>query len=342
LSVAGLGPLDPSIYISLAFLFGIAAQFRAMDGDAFLRRVLALVERRVGILYAVSIVTAVVSPFVLNDVLIVIFTPAVIAYARRAGIDAAPLVVAEVTFANVASSITPFGNPQNILLWTSTKISVESFFLGTWARIAAATAIAALAMVPFARRRRLLSEPPVRASSAPGVYLGVVAASVVALDFAHVPSYVPLGLGFALGFVFTYRAPGRVAREFDARSLLVLWVFVAAVSVASLALSGYLEGFVRPVAEGIQPYSSLFFAISSNVISNVPATQLVLSNVSVAAQTAPRIAVEAGLSGNLGPIASFANLLAIQMARREGVDVKRVIALQIAVGILVFLPALAW
>ncbi|MDG6993249.1 MAG: hypothetical protein JRM76_08425 [Nitrososphaerota archaeon] len=64
------GQFDPSVYVSLALFFGIAAQFRAMDGYSFLRGVLASLEPRVGVLFAVSIVTFVVSPLALPDVML--------------------------------------------------------------------------------------------------------------------------------------------------------------------------------------------------------------------------------------------------------------------------------
>ena len=41
---------DPSIFVSLAFLFGIAANFRAMDGYSFLRSLISAIERRLGVL----------------------------------------------------------------------------------------------------------------------------------------------------------------------------------------------------------------------------------------------------------------------------------------------------
>ena len=78
----------------------------------------------------------------------------------------------------------------------------------------------------------------------------------------------------------------------------------------------------------------------SNVISNVPATQLVLSTTTVSAHVAPKLAVEAGLAGNLGPVASFANLLALQIAGRAGVSVRKTLLMQLAVGLASFLPAL--
>jgi Na+/H+ antiporter NhaD/arsenite permease-like protein len=336
-----LGLADPAIYVSLAFLFGIAAQFRAMDGYSFLRRVLALVETKAGILYAVSAVTFVFSPFVLNDVLVLILTPAVIKYARQYRLDPAPLIVAEVTFTNVASSLTPIGNPQNILLWTASGVTFGGFVLGTWGVVLASGGLAAVALVPLARGLGGPRDPPSSVGSpAPALYLAYVTAVVLASSLSSTPTYVPLGVAFAGGFAFTRRDLRSLRREFDVRSLLTLYAFVAGTTVAAYFLTPYILPYVAPAARGDQPYSGVFFALVSNVISNVPATQLLINTAGVSAAAAPRLAVEAGLAGNLGPIASFANLLALQMASRAGVPIRRIIVLQVAVGVVAFVPAL--
>jgi Na+/H+ antiporter NhaD/arsenite permease-like protein len=97
---------------------------------------------------------------------------------------------------------------------------------------------------------------------------------------------------------------------------------------------------VAPLASGSQPYSALFVGLLSNLVSNVPATQLVLEAVLVQAGAAARLAVEAGLAGSIGPIGSVANLLALLIVRREGLPLRRIIILQFAVGIVSFLPSM--
>lgn len=57
-------------------------------------------------LYAVALLAFLFSPFILNDVLVLILTLTMIRYAKQYAVDEAPLVVAEVTAANVASSLT--------------------------------------------------------------------------------------------------------------------------------------------------------------------------------------------------------------------------------------------
>ena len=312
-----------------------------MDGYAFLRRVLAALETRMGALYAVVLVTFVFSPFILNDVLVLILTPALIKYAKQHSIDASPLIVAEITFANISSSLTPIGNPQNLLLWTSTGIGFVAFVAGAWPYVFASAAIAALALVPLAMRARGVREAhgPV-GSMAPAYYLALVTLVVLGSDAVGLPSFVPLGVGFAAGTAFNIRNARQVAREYDLRALLTLWAFVASIAVLSYLLLPYLLPYVEPAARGDQPYSGLFLGIVSNFISNVPATQLLINTSGVSASLAPKIAVEAGLAGNLGPVASFANLLALQMAAKAGVSLKRTIGLQFVVGALAFVPAI--
>jgi Na+/H+ antiporter NhaD/arsenite permease-like protein len=335
-----LQQFDPSIFLSLAFLFGIAAQFLAMDGQTFLRRLVGILESRVGVVYAIFLVAGIFSPFVLNDVVIIILTPVVVKYARQFAVDPAPLLVAEITMTNVASSLTPFGNPQNILLWASSRASFSQFVAGTSLPVLISVLIAALALLPQSRRAGGAREiPPSIGSVSPAVYLMLVAATIFLSDFAGLPTYLSLGAAFVLGFIFTSHSLEEVGRGFDVRSLLTLCFFVGSVTLVSMVLKPVLIPYVQPAAMGRQPYSALFFGVVSNFISNVPATQMVLSIAKVTPVVASRTAISAGFAGNISPAASFANILALQIARRAGVPVRRAIALQLVVGVLSFLPA---
>jgi hypothetical protein len=123
------------------------------------------------------------------------------------------------------------------------------------------------------------------------------------------------------------------------RSLLTLYLLITSVSVASIFLEGYLKPYVESAATGQQPYSAAFMLIVSNIISNVPATQLVLTVGNVPPTVAPKLAVEAGLAGNIDPIGSLANLLALNIMRQDGLPLRRTIMLQLLIGTISFLPA---
>jgi Na+/H+ antiporter NhaD/arsenite permease-like protein len=317
------------------------------------------------VLYAVIVTTSIFSPFVLNDVLVLILTPVLITYCKAkeeeeegsGAADIAPLLVAEITFTNIASSLTPLGNPQNILLWQASGVTAAEFVTGAWLPLAISGTIAALLLLRFRRdnndndpgrlkvqgggeeeqRGRGMGR---RWSLRPALYLVGAAAIVFLLDFAHVPNFIALGLAFSLGFAFTFKDLRTVLREFDLRSLLILCCLVGAIALLGVVIRSAFAPFAAPVATGSQPYAAVFFGLVSAAISNVPATQLVLSTATVAPHTAPTLAVDAGLAGNIDPISSFANLLALLMVSRSGISVRRAIALQLAIGLAAFIPAL--
>jgi len=65
-----------------------------------------------------------------------------------------------------------------------------------------------------------------------------------------------------------------------------------------------------------------------------------LTVTNVPPRLAPVIAVEAGLAGNIDPIGSLANLLALSIAKQGGLAIKRIVVLQLFIGTISFLPAL--
>ena len=115
-------------------------------------------------------------------------------------------------FSNIASSLTPLGNPQNILLWTESRASFGQFVAGTWLPVLLSLGIAAALLLPVAiraggKRDQSLSTTSTR----PGIYLLVVALAVVALDLSGMQPFVSLGVAFVLGFPFTFRSLGKIA-----------------------------------------------------------------------------------------------------------------------------------
>lgn len=331
---------DPSIFVSLAFLFGIAANFRAMDGYSFLRSLISLLEGRLGVLYAVVLVTSLFSPIILNDVVILILTPVLVRYAKQFKVDIAPLVVAEISFTNIASTLTPFGNPQNLLLWQASGISASRFVLGTWLPLTISGLLTVAVLYHYRSKEggaREFSAPIT--PRLPLFYLVAVGLIVFVLDTVGLAGVLTLGIAFVIGIPLTLRSPRRLSKEFDYRSLLILYLLIGSIAVVTTLLQPVLAPYVGPAVTGDQPYSAFFVGLTSNLISNVPATQMMLGTAAVSQRVAPMLAVEAGLAGNISPIGSFANMLALTMVKRNGLRIRSTIILQVAVGLVSFLPA---
>lgn len=86
-------------------------------------------ERRVSVvLIALTFFGAML---ITNDVALLSFVPLSIVVARRAEFNPAFLVILQTLAANIGSSLTPMGNPQNLFLYTIFSVPTSAFVLAT-------------------------------------------------------------------------------------------------------------------------------------------------------------------------------------------------------------------
>lgn len=82
-------------------------------------------QRNIGFL--LIFVTAVLGSFITNDVALITIVPITISIGKKAGFDPCKIIVFETIAANIGSSLTPFGNPQNLYLYSRYRICLSSF-----------------------------------------------------------------------------------------------------------------------------------------------------------------------------------------------------------------------
>ncbi|KAF6989593.1 hypothetical protein CFC21_006913 [Triticum aestivum] len=82
------------------------------------------------LLCRVCVVTALASALFTNDTCCVVLTEFVLELAAERNLPAKPFLLALATSANIGSSATPIGNPQNLVIAFNSKISFVGFFLG--------------------------------------------------------------------------------------------------------------------------------------------------------------------------------------------------------------------
>ena len=94
-------------------------------------RVLRRVRTPRNLVFVLTLFTVVLSAFVTNDVALFVVVPLTISMCELAGEDLGgkmvKLVVFETIAANVRSSLTPIGNPQNIFVWHKSGVSFLGF-----------------------------------------------------------------------------------------------------------------------------------------------------------------------------------------------------------------------
>lgn len=74
------------------------------------------------------LVTGIMSAFVTNDIALLTMVPLTLGIARLTGEDPYIPVILETISANLLSAMTPFGNPQNLYLYSFYRISPGAFF----------------------------------------------------------------------------------------------------------------------------------------------------------------------------------------------------------------------
>jgi len=309
----------------------ISAQFRL--AGFYTRVARQLVVARVspaGLLALVVGVAGLLSAVLTNDIVCLAMTPVLIEGCTRRKLDPLPFLLALACAANIGSAATLIGNPQNILIGQALHLSFRRYLLdaGVPAALGLAVAWAVIALQYRGRWQREMPPPEIwaprfdRWQSTKG--LVVTAALMAVFLFAHQLPREGVALVGAGVLLLSRRMASREMMSLVDWQLLVLFVglFVVNDAFQRTGTMGQAVGFLR--AHGGDPShpSALFVAsaVLSNIVSNVPATMLLLPSA-----THPMAGAILGLSstfaGNLLIVGSIANIIVVTAARPLGVTI---------------------
>jgi len=261
-------------------------------------------ERRLALFLVFS--AALLSSFLTNDVALFIVIPLTITLKKLSALPVGRLIIFQALAVNAGSLLTPIGNPQNILLWSRSGLSFLGF-IGQMAPFGAAMMLSLLALTWFSfPARDIVKTPNTEGYPYQRPLLlscvGLYAIFLLCLDIG-LPLYGLLAV-FA-GFLLLAR---RVLLQIDWSLIFVfaamfidvgLFTRLPPLQPAFAAIAGLSYGGVYALGVGL-----------SQIVSNVPATILLLNYVPSSAQLA--YAVNAGGFGLA--VGSLANLIALRMA----------------------------
>jgi Na+/H+ antiporter NhaD/arsenite permease-like protein len=283
------------------------------------------------LLAGIAIVCGGLSAFLVNDAVCLMLTPLVIDTVRSLKRNPVPYLLTLAMASNIGSTATITGNPQNMMIGSFSHIPYSDF-AAALAPIAAAGLVVTIALVALAYRREFLSDglleaarPRVRWNRVLVAKSLIVAVAVVIACFLGVRPALAAILGGSLLFVTRRVKPERIFRDIDWSLLLLfigLFIVVAALeksvfTPAILAASGRISLDQPPVL-------ALVAAVLSNLVSNVPAVLVLkpfVANIADARQGWLVLAMAATLAGNFTILGSIANIIVVQGARRQGVEI---------------------
>jgi Na+/H+ antiporter NhaD/arsenite permease-like protein len=342
---------------TLGLLFGMMVLSAALDVSGAFALVGWWVTRRartpLGLLAAVSVASALLSAFLINDVVCVAFTPLVLRIADALDRNPRPYLLALATSSNIGSVATVTGNPQNILIASLSHVSYGRFvmMLGPVAVLALAGNVAIIWLLyrrtlgdPFAKR------PP---ETRPRVYgrwvlkSGLVTVGVLGGFVCGVPPVVAALVGAAVMLLTRAVNPKRLYVRVD-WTLLALFTGLFVV-VAGVEKAGLAERLLR-VLEPIHPQSieglTAVAALLSNVVSNVPAVMVLKSVVPHLPHPESAwltLAMASTLAGNLTLPGSLATIIVIERAKgRASISFLDFLKVGVPTGLLSLVIGAAW
>ena len=298
---------------TLAGLMGLLIAIQGIRDSGLVQHAAVAVMARAHSLRSLGLLlvtaTALLSMVLTNDVSLFLIVPLTLAIGGMSNLPVLRMVVLEALAVNAGSTLSPIGNPQNLLLWQHSQMPFLHFTLAMLPAAAVMFALVAAFTWLWLPRDRIELAPDKIDGQVTSGQLG--AWSIVALlgmvmlmEYHHPP------LGAVLMLVlFALLARSSLAR--------IDWLLLLTFAAIFLGLGHFAElpqvrhaldmlDFSRPLtlyASGI---------IASQLISNVPATVLLLDRTS----DAIALAVAVNVGGFGLAIGSLANLIALRLANQ--------------------------
>ncbi|WP_188794640.1 SLC13 family permease [Dyella nitratireducens] len=298
---------------TLCGLLGLMIAIQGIRDSGLVQRIAGMLVARMHSLRGVGLLlvsmTAVLSMVLTNDVSLFLMVPLTLAIGSLSNLPVLRMAVLEALAVNAGSTLSPIGNPQNLLIWQHAQIPFFQFvahLLPTAAVMFVLVAAVTWFWLPKERVALQANKLDGHAVSASLALLSIVALTMMVLMMQS--GHAPLG---ALLLVVPFAL-------FSWRTLACIdWLLMATFAMIFLGLGHFAA---LPVVDHMlgkidfnQPLALyLSGIISSQLISNVPATVLLLNH----AQDAMALAVAVNVGGFGIVIGSLANLIALRLAKQ--------------------------
>ena len=283
------------------------------------------------LLTTVVLVSGVLSAFLVNDTICLVLTPLVLDLVTRLRRNPVPYLLGIAMASNIGSTATITGNPQNMIIGSLSHLPYSTFAaaLSPIAGIGLVLTVVLIAVAyrsEFWTRQRLRGEPQRACANWPIIIKSVVVLlAMVGGFFAGVaPALVAIVAGSVL--LLTRRIKSeKIRAEIDWTLLLMFaGLFIVVAGLEKKVVSpGVIDAVGCLHLENI-PILSSITALLSNIVSNVPAVLVLkpfIAQLQNQQQAWLTVAMASTLAGNFAIVGSVANLIVVQRARAQNVEI---------------------
>lgn len=298
---------------TLSGLLGLLIAIQGIRDSGLVQHLAGLMVVRMHSLRGVGLLlvsmTTVLSMVLTNDVSLFLVVPLTVAIGSMSNLPVLRMAVLEALAVNAGSTLSPIGNPQNLLIWQHAQIPFLQFIGGMLpAALVMFVLIAALTWIWLPKDRVELQANRLD-GNAISISLALLSlASLILMVLMMEHGHAPLGAALLIlpFVVFSWRSLIRID-----------WLLMATFAAIFLGLGHFAAlPLVSQALDHIdfnQPLSLYLSGIlGSQLISNVPATVLLLDR----APDAMALAVAVNVGGFGVVIGSLANLIALRLAKQ--------------------------
>jgi len=327
-------------YNTIGLLLGMMIIIATLQLDGFFsliaEKAISYSKTPSRLLFIIVFVTGISSAFLVNDAVVLLFTPVIITICRTSRLNPVPYLMAEILSSNIGSVMTITGNPQNMLIGINSGISYANFML----HLFPVSIIGMLVTVWVVRLfyRKEFGYGVVISSqthefeyqytsmkfSIP-IFIGVVVMFFLS-KIIHLSIPVVALTGASLILIFGRIKPSKVIKNVD----WVLLLFFASLFIV-------VEGAVKVgLMKGLIESKGLNFSLggitalhgislfASQVVSNVPYTVMMLPAMKPLSSDILWLSLASAstLAGNATIIGAMANLIVIESASGYNIHIK--------------------
>jgi Na+/H+ antiporter NhaD/arsenite permease-like protein len=325
---------------TIALLLGMMIIISALELDGFFTfissKTTALSKNPRQLLFITIFVTGFASAFLVNDAVVLLFTPVIIKICRSKKLNPVSFLIGEIMSSNTGSVMTITGNPQNILIGLKSGIPYGIFLLRMLPVSLAGMVV--IYYVILLLYKKQIPEKFISSDENNGyeynfssmkysvpIFIFVVIAFFLSHEINISYPLIALG-GASLVLIFGKVKPSRVIKEVDwvlllffASLFIVVHAFEKAGPLNTLISNFHLsKGF-----GGIISLHIISLALSQ-IVSNVPYTVLMIPLLSGMNDNVIwlTLASASTLAGNLTIIGAMANLIVIEIAKGYKIEIR--------------------
>lgn len=269
ISMPKMSYIDFKVLILLFNLMVVVAAFKELKVlDSIAIGLLKKCNTYTSISLALVFITFISSMIVTNDVALITFVPLSIVISKKANINVLKIVVFQTLAANLGSSFTPMGNPQNLFIYSFYNLSPIDFFKITLPIVVLAVLFLVLLVLKDKKMDLSLDLEDIKIDNKRDVYLFSGLFLIILLSVFHVIDYK---VTFLITVIMVLLLNKKLFSQVDYSLLITFigfFIFVGNISTMDV-VKNFMEGIL-----GSPQSTFLSSVLSSQFISNVPATML--------------------------------------------------------------------